>query len=113
MSERQEGPLTGAGAAHGRVRVGQDLDAFPHLVRRSSRSRICPNHPPPSSNNPASMTSRLGATIDVEQNHVRFLNDLILNDTRTGAYLSSLLVILRRKAGVGGPGCLRIETFPS
>ncbi len=32
-----------------------------------------------SSNNPASMTQRLGATIDVEQNHVRFLGDLILN----------------------------------
>jgi len=30
-------------------------------------------------NNPASMTARLGATIDVEQNHVRFLGDLILN----------------------------------
>ena len=41
------------------------------------------------------------------------LNDLVLNDTRTGAYLSSLLVILRRKAGVGGPGCLKVETFPS
>lgn len=32
-----------------------------------------------SSNNPASLTARLGATIDVEQNHVRFLGDLILN----------------------------------
>jgi Ras-related GTP-binding protein A/B len=32
-----------------------------------------------SSNNPASLTSRLGASIDVEQNHVRFLGDLILN----------------------------------
>jgi len=31
------------------------------------------------SNNPASLTARLGATIDVEQNHVRFLGDLILN----------------------------------
>ncbi|EJD02215.1 uncharacterized protein FOMMEDRAFT_168728 [Fomitiporia mediterranea MF3/22] len=31
------------------------------------------------SNNQASLTSRLGATIDVEQNHVRFLGDLILN----------------------------------
>ncbi|KAH7107634.1 Gtr1/RagA G protein conserved region-domain-containing protein [Auriculariales sp. MPI-PUGE-AT-0066] len=31
------------------------------------------------SNNPASLTSRLGATNDVEQNHVRFLGDLILN----------------------------------
>jgi Ras-related GTP-binding protein A/B len=32
-----------------------------------------------SSNNPASLTARLGVTIDVEQNHVRFLGDLILN----------------------------------
>jgi len=32
-----------------------------------------------SSNNPASLTLRLGATIDVEQHHVRFLGDLILN----------------------------------
>jgi Ras-related GTP-binding protein A/B len=32
-----------------------------------------------SSNNPASLTARLGATIDVEQNHVRFLGDLVLN----------------------------------
>ncbi|EPT04116.1 hypothetical protein FOMPIDRAFT_1158236 [Fomitopsis schrenkii] len=31
------------------------------------------------SNSPASLTARLGATIDVEQNHVRFLGDLILN----------------------------------
>jgi Ras-related GTP-binding protein A/B len=34
---------------------------------------------PLSSNNPASLTARLGVTIDVEQNHVRFLGDLILN----------------------------------
>src|SRR6266850_833963 len=38
-----------------------------------------PMNPLHSSNNPASLTSRLGATIDVEQNHVRFLGDLILN----------------------------------
>jgi Ras-related GTP-binding protein A/B len=30
-------------------------------------------------NIPASLTSRLGATINVEQNHVRFVKDLILN----------------------------------
>ena len=49
-----------------------------------------------SSNNPASLTSRLGATIDVEQNHVRFLGDLILNlwdcggqDSFMDSYLST------------------------
>ena len=31
-----------------------------------------------SSNNPTSLTSRLGATINVEQNHVLFWGDLIL-----------------------------------
>jgi Ras-related GTP-binding protein A/B len=36
-------------------------------------------HYAPSSNNPASLTTRFGATIDVEQNHVRFLGDLVLN----------------------------------
>ncbi|KAN0135371.1 Gtr1/RagA G protein conserved region domain containing protein [Lactarius tabidus] len=48
------------------------------------------------SNNPASLTSRLGATIDVEQNHVRFLGDLILNlwdcggqDSFMDSYLST------------------------
>lgn len=40
--------------------------------KTSMRSLIFSNHP-------ASLTSRLGATIDVEQNHVRFLGDLILN----------------------------------
>lgn len=49
-----------------------------------------------SSNNPASLTARLGATIDVEQNHVRFLGDLILNlwdcggqDSYMDTYLST------------------------
>lgn len=49
-----------------------------------------------SSNNPASLTARLGATIDVEQNHVRFLGDLILNlwdcggqDSFMDSYLST------------------------
>jgi len=48
------------------------------------------------SSNPASLTARLGATIDVEQNHVRFLGDLILNlwdcggqDSFMDSYLST------------------------
>ncbi|CEL59656.1 Ras-related GTP-binding protein A OS=Mus musculus GN=Rraga PE=2 SV=1 [Rhizoctonia solani AG-1 IB] len=48
------------------------------------------------SNNTASATSRLGATIDVEQNHMRFLGDLMLNlwdcggqDNFFDSYLSS------------------------
>ncbi|KAI0664733.1 Gtr1/RagA G protein conserved region-domain-containing protein [Cubamyces menziesii] len=48
------------------------------------------------SNNPASLTSRLGATIDVEQNHVRFLGDLILNLWDCGgqdAFMDSYLSI--------------------
>jgi len=51
---------------------------------------------PPSSNNPASLTTRFGATIDVEQNHVRFLGDLVLNlwdcggqDSFMDSYLST------------------------
>ncbi|KAG6335034.1 hypothetical protein ID866_4060 [Astraeus odoratus] len=50
------------------------------------------------SNNPASLTSRLGATIDVEQNHVRFLGDLILNLWDCGgqdAFMDSYLSIQR------------------
>lgn len=50
------------------------------------------------SNNPASLTSRLGATIDVEQNHVRFLGDLILNLWDCGgqdAFMDSYLTIQR------------------
>ncbi|CCM04423.1 uncharacterized protein FIBRA_06600 [Fibroporia radiculosa] len=48
------------------------------------------------SNNPASLTSRLGATIDVEQNHVRFLGDLILNLWDCGgqdAFMDSYLAL--------------------
>jgi len=48
------------------------------------------------SNNPASLTTRFGATIDVEQNHVRFLGDLVLNlwdcggqDSFMDSYLST------------------------
>ncbi|KAG7448244.1 uncharacterized protein BT62DRAFT_930335 [Guyanagaster necrorhizus] len=50
------------------------------------------------SNNPASMTARLGATIDVEQNHVRFLGDLILNLWDCGgqdAFMDSYLTTQR------------------
>ncbi|KAH8826895.1 Gtr1/RagA G protein conserved region-domain-containing protein [Flagelloscypha sp. PMI_526] len=51
-----------------------------------------------SSNNPASLTARLGATIDVEQNHVRFLGDLILNLWDCGgqdAFMDSYLTTQR------------------
>ncbi len=53
---------------------------------------------PYSSNNPASLTARLGATIDVEQNHVRFLGDLILNLWDCGgqdAFMDSYLTTQR------------------
>jgi Ras-related GTP-binding protein A/B len=53
---------------------------------------------PRSSNNPASLTARLGATIDVEQNHVRFLGDLILNLWDCGgqdAFMDSYLTTQR------------------
>jgi Ras-related GTP-binding protein A/B len=60
-----------------------------------------------SSNNPASLTSRLGATIDVEQNHVRFLGDLILNlwdcggqDAFMDSYLTSQRATIFQHVGV-------------
>ncbi|KAI0647411.1 Gtr1/RagA G protein conserved region-domain-containing protein [Trametes meyenii] len=59
------------------------------------------------SNNPASLTSRLGATIDVEQNHVRFLGDLILNlwdcggqDAFMDSYLSTQQSTIFQHVGV-------------
>jgi len=59
------------------------------------------------SNNPASMTQRLGATIDVEQNHVRFLGDLILNlwdcggqDAFMDSYLSTQQATIFSHVGV-------------
>lgn len=59
------------------------------------------------SNNPASLTSRLGATIDVEQNHVRFLDDLILNlwdcggqDAFMDSYLSTQRATIFSHVGV-------------
>ncbi|KAK7040873.1 GTP-binding protein gtr1 [Paramarasmius palmivorus] len=59
------------------------------------------------SNNPASLTARLGATIDVEQNHVRFLGDLILNlwdcggqDAFMDSYLSTQRPTIFQQVGV-------------
>lgn len=66
-----------------------------------------PFNPSPSSNNPASLTSRLGATIDVEQNHVRFLGDLILNlwdcggqDSFMDSYLTTQRATIFQQVGV-------------
>jgi hypothetical protein len=69
------------GSAYGRVRQWQDIHALHDLVRHHHLAFAvhvahANTH---SSNNPASLTSRLGVTIDVEQNHVRFLGDLTLN----------------------------------
>ncbi|KAK2466728.1 hypothetical protein APHAL10511_000986 [Amanita phalloides] len=59
------------------------------------------------SNLPASLTTRLGATIDVEQNHVRFLGDLILNlwdcggqDAFMDSYLSTQRSIIFQQVAV-------------
>ncbi|PPQ68142.1 hypothetical protein CVT25_014068 [Psilocybe cyanescens] len=59
------------------------------------------------SNNPASLTERLGATIDVEQNHVRFLGDLILNlwdlggqDSFMDSYLTTQRTTIFQQVGV-------------
>ncbi|TFK76204.1 hypothetical protein BDN72DRAFT_830741 [Pluteus cervinus] len=59
------------------------------------------------SNNPATLTARLGATIDVEQNHVRFLGDLILNlwdcggqDAFMDSYLASQRGTIFQHVGV-------------
>src|SRR6266850_4344496 len=66
-----------------------------------------PMNPLHSSNSPASLTSRLGATIDVEQNHVRFLGDLILNlwdcggqDAFMDSYLSTQRSTIFQHVGV-------------
>lgn len=60
-----------------------------------------------SSNNPASLTARLGATIDVEQNHVRFLGDLVLNlwdcggqDSFMDSYLTTQRSTIFQQVGV-------------
>ncbi|KIM48755.1 hypothetical protein M413DRAFT_437934 [Hebeloma cylindrosporum] len=59
------------------------------------------------SNNPASLTARLGATIDVEQNHVRFLGDLVLNlwdcggqDSFMDSYLTTQRATIFKQVGV-------------
>lgn len=89
------------GSAHGCIGERQDVYAIPNIVRpfpimRSSRNYWNQYELPPSSNNPASLTTRFGATIDVEQNHVRFLGDLVLNlwdcggqDSFMDSYLST------------------------
>lgn len=60
-----------------------------------------------SSNNLASATSRFGATIDVEMNHVRFLGSLVLNlwdcggqETFLDSYLASQRNTIFRDVGV-------------
>lgn len=60
-----------------------------------------------SSNSPASLTTRLGATIDYEQNHVRFFGDLILNlwdcggqDAFMKSYLTTQKTTIFKDVGV-------------
>jgi len=101
----------GLGPVNGRFWEREDVYALSHLVRLyvlvpspivSAQTWRCI-----SSNNPASLTSRLGATIDVEQNHVRFLGDLILNlwdcggqDAFMDAYLSAQRSTIFQHVGV-------------
>ena len=107
--------LTRLGPSHGCIGEREDLHALPHLVRSApsldARHQSCAveriNYPLSSSNNPASLTSRLGATIDVEQNHVRFLGDLILNlwdcggqDAFMDSYLSTQRSTIFQHVGV-------------
>ena len=95
--------------------TAEDLNALPYLVRSApsldARHKGCPvghiNCPLSSSTNPASLTSRLRATIDVEQNHVRFLGDLILNlwdcggqDAFMDSYLSTQRSTIFQHVGV-------------
>src|SRR5580693_3355770 len=96
------------GPPDGCVGERQDLNAIPHLVRPVRFAHMASTvHTPHSSNNPASLTSRLGATIDVEQNHVRFLGDLILNlwdcggqDAFMDSYLSTQRSTIFQHVGV-------------
>lgn len=86
------------GSSHGRLRQRQDIDALIDLVRHLDISSTGIHWYRCSSNNPASLTARLGATIDVEQNHVRFLGDLILNLWDCGgqdAFMDSYLTTQR------------------
>ena len=85
----------------------KDLNAFPYIVRRVPALSTRGDDSNSSSNNPASLTSRLGATIDVEQNHVRFLGDLILNlwdcggqDAFMDAYLTAQRSTIFQHVGV-------------
>ncbi len=92
----------------------KDVDAIRHIVSqifRIPRLRVhddsCPVLVFSSSNNPASLTSRLGATIDVEQNLVRFLGDLVLNlwdcggqDSFMDSYLSTQRATIFQNVGV-------------
>jgi Ras-related GTP-binding protein A/B len=96
------------GSADGRVGERKDVHAIAHLVcTLFNLSPYLRNNHHFSSNNPASLTARLGATIDVEQNHVRFLNDLVLNLWDCGgqeafmdAYLSSQRSTIFQQVGV-------------
>lgn len=91
--------LSKKGPPHGRLRQRENVHAFADFVSclpRIPTSII--NGRGHSSNNPASLTARLGATIDVEQNHVRFLGDLILNLWDCGgqdAFMDSYLTTQR------------------
>ena len=97
------------GPTYGFFRQRKDVDAVNYLV--STRRGIFFFSPlinkPFSSNNPASLTTRLGATIDVEQNHVRFLGDLILNlwdcggqDSFMDSYLTTQRSTIFQQVGV-------------
>jgi len=94
------------GSPYGGLRQWEDLHAVIDLVRPINSLLPIPAHIF-SSNNPASLTSRLGATIDVEQNHVRFLGDLILNlwdcggqDSFMDSYLTTQRSTIFQSVGV-------------
>jgi Gtr1/RagA G protein conserved region len=99
-----------SGSFDGCLGERKDLNAFPYIVRRVPAFSTYiqrRNDYNSSSNNPASLTSRLGATIDVEQNHVRFLGDLILNlwdcggqDAFMDAYLTAQRSTIFQHVGV-------------
>jgi len=94
------------GSPYGGVRQWENLHAVLDLVSPINSFLPIPAHIL-SSNNPASLTSRLGATIDVEQNHVRFLGDLILNlwdcggqDSFMDSYLTTQRSTIFQSVGV-------------
>lgn len=102
------------GFVNGSVWEREDIDAIRHFVSKILLSALLPVHDDScpvlvfsSSNNPASLTSRLGATIDVEQNLVRFLGDLVLNlwdcggqDSFMDSYLSTQRATIFQNVGV-------------